>query len=73
MWLDSCEDFGDGSSSLDAFIPASSDTLIWGATIGGLMVHKVEVQAVVFMGGNDRYNNSQCLRDFTPATADYGA
>lgn len=58
LWSDSREDFSDGSSSLDASVSASSDTLIWGATIGGLMVHKVEIQTVVVVGGNDRCNNS---------------
>ena len=58
LWSDSREDFGDGSGSFDASIPASSDTLIWGATISGLMVHEVEIQTVVVVGGNDRCNNS---------------
>jgi hypothetical protein len=58
LWSDSREDFGDGSGSLNASISASSDTLIWGATIGGLIVYKVEIQTIVIVGGNDRYNNS---------------
>jgi hypothetical protein len=47
LWSDSREDFGDGSGSLDASISASSDTLVWGTTIGGLMVHEVEIQTVL--------------------------